>query len=169
MLRGYCDEIGRDFAAMPKTATLSTVAISSTRAEAQRMAEASPFYRPDQPTAAVVGEPGDAVEQLRTFAGSASATSTYGSPISRGWMGRGGSSKRWCRDSGRLASKAMAVATAAPSVARPYWLAWVATVTFFAGFYALLVPLPRYLTAVGLPDWQVGLVLGAFGVASLIG
>lgn len=33
------------------------------------MAEASPFYRPDQPTAAIVGEPGDAVEQLRTFAG----------------------------------------------------------------------------------------------------
>jgi predicted MFS family arabinose efflux permease len=53
--------------------------------------------------------------------------------------------------------------------ARPYWLAWVATVTFFAGFYALLVPLPRYLGAVGLPDWQVGFVLGAFGVASLIG
>ena len=50
-----------------------------------------------------------------------------------------------------------------------YWLAWLATVTFFAGFYALLVPLPRYLTAVGLPDWQIGLVLGAFGVASLVG
>src|SRR5690349_24885879 len=50
-----------------------------------------------------------------------------------------------------------------------YWLAWAATVTFFAGFYALLVPLPRYLAAAGLPDWQVGLVLGAFGVASLVG
>src|ERR1051326_2308483 len=50
-----------------------------------------------------------------------------------------------------------------------YWLAWLATVTFFAGFYALLVPLPRYLAAIGLPDWQIGLVLGAFGVASLIG
>jgi predicted MFS family arabinose efflux permease len=50
-----------------------------------------------------------------------------------------------------------------------YWLAWCATVTFFAGFYALLVPLPRYLTAVGLPDWQIGLILGAFGIASLIG
>ena len=52
---------------------------------------------------------------------------------------------------------------------RGYWLAWVATVSFFAGFYALLVPLPRYLASVGLPDWQIGLVLGAFGVASLIG
>src|SRR5205823_12066584 len=53
--------------------------------------------------------------------------------------------------------------------ARVYWTAWAATVIFFAGFYALLVPLPRYLAAAGLPDWQVGLVLGAFGVASLVG
>jgi predicted MFS family arabinose efflux permease len=50
-----------------------------------------------------------------------------------------------------------------------YWLAFLATLSFFAGFYALLVPLPRYLTSVGLPDWQVGLVLGAFGIASLVG
>jgi predicted MFS family arabinose efflux permease len=57
----------------------------------------------------------------------------------------------------------------APASARPYWLAWLATVTFFAGFYALLVPLPRYLGAVGLSDWQIGFVLGAFGVASLVG
>src|SRR5689334_11567167 len=53
--------------------------------------------------------------------------------------------------------------------ARAYRTAFGATVAFFAGFYALLVPLPRYLATVGLPDWQVGLVLGAFGVASLIG
>lgn len=52
---------------------------------------------------------------------------------------------------------------------RDYWLAWVATVTFFAGFYALLTPLPRYLQQVGLADWQIGLVLGAFGVAALLG
>lgn len=52
---------------------------------------------------------------------------------------------------------------------RGYWTAWAATVIFFAGFYALLTPLPRHLTAVGLPDWQIGLVLGAFGIASLIG
>lgn len=49
-----------------------------------------------------------------------------------------------------------------------YPLAWAATLLFFAGFYALLVPLPRYLAAAGLPDWQIGLVLGAFGVASLL-
>lgn len=52
---------------------------------------------------------------------------------------------------------------------RNYWTAWVATLTFFGGFYALLTPLPAYLTAVGLADWQIGLVLGAFGVASLVG
>jgi predicted MFS family arabinose efflux permease len=54
-------------------------------------------------------------------------------------------------------------------VGRGYWSAWAATLAFFAGFYALLVPLPRYLAEAGLPDWQVGLVLGAFGVASLLG
>lgn len=58
----------------------------------------------------------------------------------------------------------------APDTAhRSYWTAWVATVTFFAGFYALLTPLPRYLIAAGLPDWQIGLILGTFGVASLAG
>src|SRR5687768_9486878 len=50
---------------------------------------------------------------------------------------------------------------------RAYWTAWAATVIFFAGFYTLLVPLPRYLAQIGLPDWQIGLILGAFGVASL--
>jgi len=68
VLKGYCDEIGRDFGTMVKTGSLSAIAIAPTRAEAQRMAEASPFYKPDQPGAAIVGEPGDAVEQLRTFA-----------------------------------------------------------------------------------------------------
>ncbi|MBV8714234.1 MAG: MFS transporter [Chloroflexi bacterium] len=66
-----------------------------------------------------------------------------------------------------------AFAVARNVAARPalsaYWLAWLATATFFAGFYALLVPLPRYLAVVGLPDWQIGLVLGAFGIASLVG
>ena len=50
-----------------------------------------------------------------------------------------------------------------------YWRAWLATITFFAGFYALVVPLPRYLARVGLQDWQIGFVLGAFGVAALVG
>jgi predicted MFS family arabinose efflux permease len=71
----------------------------------------------------------------------------------------------------------LAVSLAAAATARAtqrqatsaYWRAWLATVIFFAGFYALLVPLPRYLAAIGLADWQIGLVLGAFGIASLIG
>lgn len=51
---------------------------------------------------------------------------------------------------------------------RDYWITWVSTFLFFIAFYALIVPLPRYLTGVGLPDWQVGLVLGATGIASLL-
>ena len=50
-----------------------------------------------------------------------------------------------------------------------YWTVWAAALLFFAAFYALLVPIPLYLEGVGLPDWQIGLVLGAFGVASLVG
>ncbi len=50
-----------------------------------------------------------------------------------------------------------------------YWTVWSAALLFFAAFYALLVPVPLYLEAAGLPDWQIGLVLGAFGVASLVG
>ena len=48
-------------------------------------------------------------------------------------------------------------------------LTFFVTLLFFIAFYTLIVPLPRYLAAVGLHDWQVGLVLGAFGIASLIG
>src|SRR5215218_10511345 len=51
---------------------------------------------------------------------------------------------------------------------RAYWTAWAATLVYFAGFYSLLVPLPRYLAQIGLPDWQIGMILGAFGVASLL-
>lgn len=50
-----------------------------------------------------------------------------------------------------------------------YVMVWVATLLFFGAFYTLLVPLPRYLVQVGLADWEIGLVLGAFGVASLLG
>lgn len=48
-------------------------------------------------------------------------------------------------------------------------LTFLVTLLFFVAFYTLIVPLPRYLAGVGLHDWQVGLVLGAFGIASLIG
>jgi predicted MFS family arabinose efflux permease len=59
-------------------------------------------------------------------------------------------------------------ASAQPGGARAYWTAWAATLIYFAGFYSLLVPLPRYLAEIGLPDWQIGMILGAFGVASLL-
>ncbi len=48
-------------------------------------------------------------------------------------------------------------------------LTFASTLLFFVAFYALLVPLPRYLAGAGLQDWQIGLVLGAFGVAALFG
>jgi MFS family permease len=49
-----------------------------------------------------------------------------------------------------------------------YWTVWTATLLFFVAYYTLLVPVPLYLTEIGLPDWQVGVILGAFGVASLL-
>jgi predicted MFS family arabinose efflux permease len=48
-------------------------------------------------------------------------------------------------------------------------MGWAATLIFFAGFYTLLVPLPRYLALVGYADWQIGMILGAFGVAARLG
>ncbi|RLT45454.1 MAG: MFS transporter [Chloroflexi bacterium] len=56
-----------------------------------------------------------------------------------------------------------------PAFSRAYWTVWSATLLFFAAFYTLIVPLPLYLDEVGLPDWQIGLILGAFGIASLVG
>ncbi|HRW08235.1 MAG TPA: MFS transporter [Caldilineaceae bacterium] len=49
---------------------------------------------------------------------------------------------------------------------RNYQITWLATFLFFVAFYALIVPLPRYLTGIGLADWQVGFVLGATSIAS---
>lgn len=43
------------------------------------------------------------------------------------------------------------------------------TLLFFVAFYMLLVPLPPYLVDLGLADWQVGLVLGSFGISALLG
>ncbi|MCI0599431.1 MAG: MFS transporter [Beijerinckiaceae bacterium] len=50
-----------------------------------------------------------------------------------------------------------------------YWKNWLAAFLFFAAFYALLVPFPLYLAQCGLSDWQVGAILGAFGIATLVG
>jgi len=50
-----------------------------------------------------------------------------------------------------------------------YWRTWTSAFLFFGGFYALLVPLALYLAACDFADWQVGIILGAFGIAALIG
>src|SRR5688500_1592639 len=66
VLREHCAAVGRDYDSIVKTGTISTVAVGSSRAEAQRIAEASPFYKPDGPSAAI-GEPGDVAEQLGRY------------------------------------------------------------------------------------------------------
>lgn len=67
-------------------------------------------------------------------------------------------------------STSVSTVTAVPQTnpQRDYAIAWVATFLFFIAFYALIVLLPRYLTGIGLPDWQIGLVLGATAIASLL-
>lgn len=52
---------------------------------------------------------------------------------------------------------------------RTYQITWSASLLFFVAFYTLLVPLPLYLAAIPLPDWQISVIMGAFGVASLVG
>ncbi len=61
VLRGYCEEFGRDFDAIRKTWSSDTVAVAATEDEARRLAEASPFYS----GAGLVGTPAQVVEQLR--------------------------------------------------------------------------------------------------------
>jgi len=51
---------------------------------------------------------------------------------------------------------------------KDYNRVWLATLIFFAGYYALILPLPRYLVSIGLPDWQIGVIMGATVAASLI-
>jgi MFS family permease len=55
-----------------------------------------------------------------------------------------------------------------PAMPAAYWRTWVPSFLFFAAYYALLIPLPLYLTECRLADWQVALILGAFGVASVL-
>jgi alkanesulfonate monooxygenase SsuD/methylene tetrahydromethanopterin reductase-like flavin-dependent oxidoreductase (luciferase family) len=67
VLREHCANVGRDYDSIVKTGTASVVAVAASRAEAQRLAEASPFYRPDQPGTAITGEPGDVADRLRQY------------------------------------------------------------------------------------------------------
>lgn len=49
-----------------------------------------------------------------------------------------------------------------------YWIYWTSALLFFASFYTLLVPLPLYLTDLQIPDWQLTIILGGFGIAGLL-
>jgi MFS family permease len=49
-----------------------------------------------------------------------------------------------------------------------FWQTWLATLLFFGGFYTLTAQLPLYLSAVKIPDWQIGFISGAFGISSLV-
>ena len=68
VLRERCDEVGRDYDSIYKTGSINAIAVAPTRAEAQRIAEGSPFYKPETPSASAVGEPGDVAEQLLRYA-----------------------------------------------------------------------------------------------------
>ena len=61
ILRGYCEQFGRDYEAIRKTWSIDTVAVAGTEEEARRLAEASPFYS----GAGLVGTPAQVAEQLR--------------------------------------------------------------------------------------------------------
>ena len=67
VLRGHCAAVGRDYDGIVKTGSISVVAVAPSRAEARRMAESSPFYKPDTPSAFLIGEPDEVAEQIRRF------------------------------------------------------------------------------------------------------
>ncbi|MBX3013007.1 MAG: hypothetical protein KF832_15935 [Caldilineaceae bacterium] len=47
------------------------------------------------------------------------------------------------------------ISTTSANPQRDYQITWLATFLFFVAYYALIAPLPRYLTGLGLPDWLV--------------
>ena len=54
-----------------------------------------------------------------------------------------------------------------------YWTVWSATLLFFGAFYALLVPIPLYMEAIGLtaklcPLWGRGIGHSAFWLSALL-
>lgn len=63
VLRGHCDEIGRDYHSIVKTWSAECVALAETEAEAKRILEATP-YKNIQP---IVGTPAQVAEQLQRF------------------------------------------------------------------------------------------------------
>lgn len=51
---------------------------------------------------------------------------------------------------------------------KKFWVVWISTFLFFSAFYSLIIPLPIYLKSIGINDLQIGLILGALGITSLI-
>ncbi len=63
-LRAHCDKVGRDYASITKTWMTECVAIAATTAEAERLAQASPFFGRGE---AIMGTPDEVAAQLRRF------------------------------------------------------------------------------------------------------
>lgn len=63
VLKEHCREVGRDFDTIRKTWSVEVVAIADTEQEAQRLANASPFYH----GIGIVGTPEQAAEQLEAY------------------------------------------------------------------------------------------------------
>jgi len=63
-LRGYCRDVGRDYDRLVKTWHGDCVAVAATSAAAHQLAEASPYYNPDN---ALVGTPAEVAAQLQRF------------------------------------------------------------------------------------------------------
>ena len=64
VLRGHCEAEGRDFNSIKKTWGCDAIAIADSKDEAQRMAEACPFYS----TSGLIGTPEQIAAQIRQWA-----------------------------------------------------------------------------------------------------
>ena len=64
VLRGHCEQVGRDYNSIVKTWANEVVAVAPTHDAAVKMAQASLFYNPD---AALVGTPDEVTAQLQRF------------------------------------------------------------------------------------------------------
>lgn len=63
VLRSHCDAVGRDYDSIRKTWAGETISVASTRAAAQKLADASPFAK----GGGMVGTPEEVAEHLRAF------------------------------------------------------------------------------------------------------
>ncbi|MFN8526877.1 MAG: LLM class flavin-dependent oxidoreductase [Chloroflexota bacterium] len=64
VLRSHCDAVGRDYSSIKKTGSVSCLAVAPTRAEAERAAQASPFFNANT---AIFGEPEEVADRLRAY------------------------------------------------------------------------------------------------------